>query len=196
MVRAKTHPPGGLDCRLPVTGEQLTYPTAADLERVHADLVAESAPTTAGVRTPAAIESALTYVSEGYFGAAPATLVESVAHLVRLLVADHPFVDGNKRTALSAAVLLCELNDHRFAYEDAPIRATLKRLGTDGATDVTPVVDQFQAYVSADPVSADRQQLRRQARVEDEATRTEAIRRLAARDRERHAETYERLATE
>lgn len=180
----------------PVADEQYTYPTAADIETVHADIVAESEPTEPGVRTPEAIDSALTYVSEGYFGAAPETLVGTVAHLVRLLVADHPFVDGNKRTALSAAVLLCELNDHRFAYDDKPVRATLKRLGTDSTTDVTAVIEQFRVYVSTDAVTEERQQLRHQARAEDDETRTEAIRKLAALDRERHAETYERLATE
>lgn len=44
------------------------------------------------------VESASTYVSEGYFGEVPETIHEKAADLMRLLVADHPFVDGNSTT--------------------------------------------------------------------------------------------------
>ncbi|WP_254921842.1 Fic family protein [Halorubrum ezzemoulense] len=39
----------------------------------------------------------------GSFGSAPETIHKKPYHLVRLLVANHPFVDANKRTALNVA---------------------------------------------------------------------------------------------
>lgn len=177
------------------TVAEFDTPSAAAIEAVHADIVAESQLTEPGVRTPAAVESALTYVSDGYFGAAPETIHESATHLVRLLVADHPFVDGNKRTALSAAVLLYELNGRVFAYEDGPIRETLKRFASDASPDVSRVTEQFRQYAETAPIDDERQSLRRRGRQES-GEAVEAVRRLAALDRERNPETYERLATE
>ena len=49
---------------------------------------------------------------------------------MRLLVANHPFVDGNKRTALNTAVVFYVLNGHRIAYDEEMIDI-LKQFGTD-----------------------------------------------------------------
>ncbi len=38
------------------------------------------------------------------------TVHETAVELLRLLVANHPFVDDNKRTALASAVTFCALN--------------------------------------------------------------------------------------
>nr|WP_321168409.1 type II toxin-antitoxin system death-on-curing family toxin [Halorubrum sp. JWXQ-INN 858] len=53
-------------------------------------------------------------------------------HLLRLLVANHPFVDANKRTALNVTVVFYFLNGYRFEYDDE-IRTILKEFGTDEA---------------------------------------------------------------
>ncbi|WP_236044989.1 type II toxin-antitoxin system death-on-curing family toxin [Haloarcula nitratireducens] len=53
--------------------------------------------------------------------------------MLRLLVANHPFVDANKRTALNTTVVFYFLNGYRFEY-DNQIREVLKRFGTDEAT--------------------------------------------------------------
>lgn len=53
--------------------------------------------------------------------------------LLRLLVANHPFVDANKRTALDTTVVFDFLNGYRFEYDDEVI-SILKRFGTDEAT--------------------------------------------------------------
>jgi death-on-curing protein len=174
------------------------YPTAADVRAIHADIVAESDATDAGVRAPDAVDSALAYVSVGYFGAVPETIHGATAHLVRLLVADHPFVDGNKRTALNAAAVCYDLNGYTFAYDDEPIRTTLKRFGTDAdGVDVDAVADQFRAFaVSADGDDGERGRLRETARTAADPDRHEAVCRLAALDREHNRDTYERLARE
>lgn len=43
------------------------------------------------------------------------------------IVRNHPFVDGNKRTAFMTAVFFLELNGHRFAANE--VEATLRTLG-------------------------------------------------------------------
>lgn len=123
------------------------YPTADDIHVTHARIVARDDDTEAGVRTPDAVESALVYVSEGYFGKAPGTIHEKAAHLTRLLASEHPYVDGNKRTALAAAVLLYTYNGYAFDYEDAEIRRILKQFATDeSAVDMDAVVAYFEAH--------------------------------------------------
>jgi len=52
---------------------------------------------------------------------------------MRLLVANHPFVDANKRTALNTVTVFYFLNGHRFAYDDET-RSVLKQFGTDERT--------------------------------------------------------------
>nr|WP_309138857.1 type II toxin-antitoxin system death-on-curing family toxin [Haloterrigena gelatinilytica] len=48
-------------------------------------------------------------------------------------MANHPFVDANKRTALNTTVVFYFLNGYRFTYDDE-IRTILKQFGTDQAT--------------------------------------------------------------
>jgi death-on-curing protein len=60
-------------------------------------------------------------------------VVDILPALLRLLVANHPFVDGNKRTALNTVVVSYLLNGHRFEY-DEEIREILKQFGTDERT--------------------------------------------------------------
>ena len=116
------------------------YPTADEIHAMHERIVARDAGTEPGSRTPVAVESALTYVSEGYFGERPETIHEKAAHLMRLIASDHPYVDGNKRTALAAAAYLYNLNGYDLDVDDR-VRAHLRAFATDSErTDVDAVV--------------------------------------------------------
>jgi death-on-curing protein len=118
----------------------IVYPTVGDVLAIHEAVVASDHGTEAGVRSPETVESALIYVSEGYFGEAPDTIHETAAHLMRLLAAEHPFVDGNKRTALNATALFYDLNDHEFRYDNG-VRGVLRQFATDeSAADIAAVV--------------------------------------------------------
>jgi death-on-curing protein len=99
----------------------------------HDAVVASDRETEAGVLSPETVESALVYVSEGYFGEVPETIHEKAAHLMRLLAAEHPFVDGNKRTALNTAETFYDMNSYEFDHDD-DIRKILKRFATDQAS--------------------------------------------------------------
>jgi death-on-curing protein len=109
---------------------EFVYPSANLILDLHAQIVKEGDLTEPGVRSKDAVDSALQYVSEGFFGEVPDSLHQKAVHLMRLLVADHPFVDGNKRTALRTVVVFYMLNGYTFEYGDE-IRALLHRFATD-----------------------------------------------------------------
>jgi len=95
------------------------------------------------------IEFVLEYIETGSFGEAPETpetIHEKAHHLLRLLVANHPFVDGNKRTALNTTVVFYLLNGYRLEYGHE-VREILKQFGTDeAATDEDDVVDYLRTH--------------------------------------------------
>lgn len=125
--------------------EDIAYPSIDLILDIHEQIVEEGDATEAGVRSEDAIESALQYVSEGFYGEVPQSLHEKAAHLMRLLVADHPFVDGNKRTALRSVVVFYMMNGYTFEYGDE-IRAMLHRFATDATSvDTETAAIYFQA---------------------------------------------------
>ncbi|WP_267642027.1 type II toxin-antitoxin system death-on-curing family toxin [Haloarchaeobius amylolyticus] len=125
--------------------DDLTYPSVQLVLDLHEQIVEEGEKTEPGVRSSDPIESAIQYVSEGFFGEVPETIHEKAVHLMRLLVADHPFVDGNKRTALRTVVVFYMMNGYTFDYGDE-IRALLHRFATDEATvDTETTVIYFRA---------------------------------------------------
>jgi len=114
-------------------GDSLWYPSVADVLAIHEDIVAEYPNTPSGVRDRGDVEFALNYIEHGHFDSTPKSIHEKAYHLLRLLVANHPFVDANKRTALNTVVVFYFLNGYRFAY-DEEIRTMLKQFGTDERT--------------------------------------------------------------
>ena len=109
------------------------YPSVEDVLDIHEDIVSEYPDTSPGIQSRGDIEFTLEYISEGRFGSVPETIHEKAFHLLRLLVANQPFVDGNKRTALNVTTLFYLLNGYRFDYDDE-IREILRQFGTDETT--------------------------------------------------------------
>ncbi|WP_226042803.1 type II toxin-antitoxin system death-on-curing family toxin [Natrinema sp. DC36] len=125
--------------------DDLAYPSVELILDLHDQIVAEGDTTEPGVRSEDVISSALQYISEGFFGEVPETIHDKAVHLMRLLVAEHPFVDGNKRTALRTVVVFYMTNGYRFEYSDE-IRALLHRFATDeAAVDIETAVIYFRA---------------------------------------------------
>jgi death-on-curing protein len=177
-----------------------SYPSPDAVHAIHEDIVRRQPDSEPGVRTPAAVDSALSTVSIGHFGQAPDTLHGTAMELLRLLIADHPFVDGNKRTALNTAVVLFEMNGHALPYEDERIRSILKRFAVDAAGDDTTSVTEHLRSTST-PLSTaveddERDTLVDRIEAASGQQRVAAVRELAALNRARNAATYERLATE
>lgn len=122
------------------------YPSVEDILTIHENIVSEYADTSSGVQNRGDIAFALNYIEEGAFGAAPDTIHEKAFHLLRLLVANHPFIDANKRTALNTMSTFYFLNGYRFKYDDEII-SILKQFGTDeGTVDEEETVDYLQSH--------------------------------------------------
>lgn len=90
------------------------YLTRAEVEAIHADQIARFGGSP-GLRDPGQLEAALYRPLTGYY----ADLIAQAAALWESLSQNHPFVDGNKRTALAAAVTFLAINDvHATAAPD------------------------------------------------------------------------------
>ncbi|QKY22213.1 type II toxin-antitoxin system death-on-curing family toxin (plasmid) [Halolamina sp. CBA1230] len=112
--------------------ESISYLSAADIRDIHELIVESNAETTAGISSPGDIEYAVEHIQEGHFGQVPESIHEKAFQLLRLIAANHPFVDGNKRTALMSTRIFYALNGLRFDY-DRTIKEILKALATDEA---------------------------------------------------------------
>lgn len=97
------------------------------------------------------MESALAYTSENLIDVHPETIHEKAGQLMRLLVADHPHVDGNKRTTLSAAAYLYELNGYQLSPDDG-VRTHLRSFATDSErTGISAVVGYLRDHTTRKP---------------------------------------------
>jgi death-on-curing protein len=68
-----------------------------------------------GLRDLGRLEAALATQTQAVLGEELySTAFEKAAALVRGIIADHPFVDGNKRTAVLTGLTFLELNGHTF----------------------------------------------------------------------------------
>ena len=93
-----------------------------------------------GVRDIGRLEAVLaTQTQEVFEQELYPTLMQKAAVMMRNIIADHPFVDGNKRTAALAALTLIELNRGRFCgeigeLEDFAVRVAVEHLDVDEIT--------------------------------------------------------------
>ena len=92
------------------------YLTVAEVLAMHADQI-ERYGGSHGVRDPGLLEAALFRPQTGYY----ADLIEEAAALWESMSQNHPFVDGNKRTALASMIVFLGLNgfDLDAVQEDA-----------------------------------------------------------------------------
>src|ERR1019366_7270101 len=85
------------------------YLTVAELLAMHADLIERYGGAQA-VRDQGLLESALYRPQTGYY----AGLIEEAAALWESLAQNHPFIDGNKRTAFAATYTFLAINGARL----------------------------------------------------------------------------------
>jgi len=116
-----------------MAGGEFEYLTVEDILTLHETILQGDDSTEPGVRSRGDIQYTVSTVREGHFGEGPETVHENAAQYLRLLTANHPFVDGNKRTALVSTVAFYALNGYSLDY-GSEIRSLLKRLATDEST--------------------------------------------------------------
>jgi len=85
------------------------YLTVAEVLAMHADQI-ERYGGSHGVRDPGLLEAALFRPQTGYY----AGLIGEAAALWESMSQNHPFVDGNKRTAFAAAYTFLAINGARL----------------------------------------------------------------------------------
>jgi len=88
------------------------YLTVAEVLAMHADQI-ERYGGSHGVRDQGLLEAALYRPQTGYY----ADLIEEAAALWESLGQNHPFIDGNKRTAFAATYTLLAINGARLTAE-------------------------------------------------------------------------------
>jgi len=84
-----------------------------------------------GLRDPGLLESAVARPQASFDGEELyPDLWTKAAALMQSLIKNHPFVDGNKRTAVTATAIFLELNHHRFtASNDEVLRFAVETAG-------------------------------------------------------------------
>ncbi len=85
-----------------------------------------------GLRSVHLLQSAVGQVAQTAFGEdAYPTVPEKAAAYAYFLARNHPFVDGNKRTAAAAMLVFLELNGFDFVEEQDLIAEMFERLGAN-----------------------------------------------------------------
>jgi death on curing protein len=88
------------------------YLTLAEALAIHDDQI-ERYGGSPGIRDPGLLEAALYRPQTGYY----ADLIEEAAALWESLAQNHPFIDGNKRTAFAATYTFLAINGARITAD-------------------------------------------------------------------------------
>src|SRR5258708_7555603 len=88
------------------------YLTVVEVLAIHADQIQRYGGS-AGVRDPGLLEAALYRPQTGYY----ADLIEEAAALWESLSQNHPFIDGNKRTAFGVVYTFLAINGARITAD-------------------------------------------------------------------------------
>ena len=99
------------------------YPTVDEVLIAHDRLIAQFGGA-GGLRDRGALEAALARPRSGYY----ADVIEEAAALMESLSQNHPFVDGNKRIAISVAAAFLRINKFRLQFDDLTAYAFLIEL--------------------------------------------------------------------
>jgi death-on-curing protein len=92
------------------SADNLAHLTVEIVSEIHAEAIARFGGA-GGVREIALLESAVSAPQASFGGKSPyGDLVEVAAAYLYYLCKNHPFVDGNKRTALGACIVFLRLN--------------------------------------------------------------------------------------
>jgi len=92
------------------------YLTLAEMLAIHADQI-DRYGGSQGIRDLGLLEAALFRPQTGYY----ADLIEEAAALWESLAQNHPFVDGNKRTAFAATYTFLAINGARLTADSQEI---------------------------------------------------------------------------
>lgn len=114
----------------------MTLITLEQLIEIHALVIHETGGS-AGLRDLGRLESVIASQSQAVFGEEvyPGPYKKAAA-IIRGVIADHPFVDGNKRTAMLSGLTFLSANSIKFSgkkgsIEDFAVRVAVDHLSID-----------------------------------------------------------------
>ncbi|MFO0970774.1 MAG: type II toxin-antitoxin system death-on-curing family toxin [Candidatus Saccharimonadales bacterium] len=85
-----------------------------------------------GIRDLGRLESALATQTQVVFGEELySTIFAKAAALMRAIIADHAFVDGNKRTGTLAALTFVEKNGYHIDFQEGEVENFAVKVATD-----------------------------------------------------------------
>ena len=90
-----------------------SYPGVDEVIVVHARLIAKFGGSL-GLRDRGALEAALARPQSGYYQ----DLIQEAAALWESLSQNHPFVDGNKRVAVTVTAAFLKVNGYKLEFDD------------------------------------------------------------------------------
>jgi death-on-curing protein len=123
--------------------------TGAEVLAMHADLI-ERYGGTQGVRDKGLLEAALYRPQTGYY----ADLIEEATALWESLSQNHPFIDGNKRTAFAATYTFLAINGARLTADAQEIYDFLAALYETNQFCFDKLAPWLRSHVSPDPHAA------------------------------------------
>jgi len=95
-------------------------------------LVVEATGGSQGLRDLGRLEAAIAAQTQNIFGEELyPSILDKAAALMRGIIADHPFVDGNKRTAMLAGLTLLEINGITFSAQEGEIEDFAVRIAVE-----------------------------------------------------------------
>ena len=106
------------------------YLTLGDVLAIHADQIATYGGAS-GIRDPGQLDAALFRPQTGYY----ADIIAEATALWESLSQNHPFVDGNKRTAFAAMFTFLSVNDVEITADADRAWTFLSRLYEEGDFD-------------------------------------------------------------
>ena len=110
----------------------MNYLTPEQVLFIHSRLVSETGGSH-GVRDLGLLESAVARPKVTFDGKELySDLFTKVAALMDSLINNHPFVDGNKRTGVTAAGLFLRINGHKLTAPPEGLEAYTLRVATEG----------------------------------------------------------------
>lgn len=102
-----------------------------------------------GLRDLGRLEAALATQTQSVFGEELyPTIYEKSAAVIRGIIAGHPFVDGNKRTAMLAGLTFLGLNGFKLTAKRGEIEDFAVKVATDHL-DISAIADWLETHTSA-----------------------------------------------
>jgi death-on-curing protein len=119
------------------------YLTVIEVLTIHATMIDEFGGTE-GIRDLGALESAVFRPETGYYEGP----IEEAAALMESLLQNHPFLDGNKRTAFAAADLHLRLNGLMYSGSPTEAIAFVDSMFEGRAVDAASIAEFLRAHTS------------------------------------------------